>query len=1040
MVLGCFCLLGASPAGALESVTMQLKWNHQFQFAGYYAALEKGFYRDAGLDVEIREGGPGTDAAEAVAATRSDFGVCTSSVVLGRKSQSLVVLAVIFQHSAAILLVPGRAAIGAVSDLKGHRLMDTPGNDDIAAMLKREGVDYASLPRVSNDGDPRNLLSGKADAMVAYSTNEPFVLEELGAPFQTFSPRSFGIDFYGDSLCTSSQQLKLHPERVRAFRGASLLGWQYALSHKEEIADLILQRYSQQKSRDALLFEAVQSEALIQPLLTELGSQNPQHWERIAATYRSLGMLHETALPVGLIYQADEGGIPTSLRFPVLSLLLLAFAVAGVWLLIVLLKPRLGSRAGTVRLSTVMSILFVCLSVPILIFILLYNHDKISAAILSTLHEAAARTERTSIENTENLVQPVAGALRLLAGAVAADPDFFRTEPSRELLYLALTSAAQIDAVYVSFEDGYHRVVTRIDDDRRRSDPTIPAAANWHSSYIDDFSAGKNRARHRTFFDTWPHEVGGYDTPTTLDIRTLPGYQAAKASGSLVVTEPSINPDTGYPVLFARFPIVRNGQFLGCASANITLDVLSRFLADHRASRNSMTIIADPMDWKIIAASDREKSVRSNAGVLQIAKLDDVADPAVREAYRQHSQTNQDTFFFRAPSIGEQLSASFATFPVSFGRPWEVIVLTPTSDFVGILAATNRQMVLVIGLLTAIELCLTSFLAKWLSRPIENVSQQLQSIENLSFEAPPVRWSRIREIAQLQSAASLLRTSLRSFASFVPLDVVRQLIKSGAPLTLGVELRFLTVFFSDLENFSTHAERLAPNELLGQMSAYFEAVSAAISDERGTVDKFIGDGVMAFWGAPLPQPDHVQRACAGALRAARRIEKLNEAWSAEGRPSFRVRLGLHCASVLVGNVGSTARLSYTVMGDGVNVAARLEGMNREFGTTICISDSVFQAAGPAILARPLRTVKVKGRTHAFMIYELLGIRGSEDPELQVRGEDDKLNELTWEASSYFERGDFAEAGRRYRKVLESFLSDPVARSMLHACSGPGSDN
>jgi ABC-type nitrate/sulfonate/bicarbonate transport system substrate-binding protein len=154
---------------------MQLKWKHQFQFAGYYAALEKGFYRDAALDVKIREGGPDVDAAEAVTTGRFDFGVGTSSVLLrDRKSPGLVVLAVIFQHSAAILLVPSRAAISAVPELKVRRLMDTPGSDDIAAMLEREGVDYGSLPRVSHEGNPRDLLSGKADAMVAYSTNEPF--------------------------------------------------------------------------------------------------------------------------------------------------------------------------------------------------------------------------------------------------------------------------------------------------------------------------------------------------------------------------------------------------------------------------------------------------------------------------------------------------------------------------------------------------------------------------------------------------------------------------------------------------------------------------------------------------------------------------------------------------------------------------------------------------------------------------------------------------------------------------------------------------
>ncbi len=195
------------------------------------------------------------------------------------------------------------------------------------------------------------------------------------------------------------------------------------------------------------------------------------------------------------------------------------------------------------------------------------------------------------------------------------------------------------------------------------------------------------------------------------------------------------------------------------------------------------------------------------------------------------------------------------------------------------------------------------------------------------LSAPPVRRSSIGEIAQLQSAAALLRNSLQSFSSFVPLDVVRQLIQSGIPLALGVESRFLTVLFSELENFAAHAEQWAPDELLGQMSTYFEEVSRAISEEHGTVDKFIGDGVMAFWGAPARQSDHVLRACAGVLRAARRMERVNEARRAEGRPSIRIRIGLNCANVLVGNVGSSERLSYTVMGDGVNVAARLEGIN-----------------------------------------------------------------------------------------------------------------
>jgi adenylate cyclase len=191
---------------------------------------------------------------------------------------------------------------------------------------------------------------------------------------------------------------------------------------------------------------------------------------------------------------------------------------------------------------------------------------------------------------------------------------------------------------------------------------------------------------------------------------------------------------------------------------------------------------------------------------------------------------------------------------------------------------------------------------------------------------------------------------------------------------------------------------------------------------------------MAFWGAPAELPDHVLRACAGALRAARRMERVNAAWRAEGRPPLRIRIGLNTADVLVGNVGSSERFSYTVMGDGVNVAARLEGMNKTFGTTMCISDSVFDAVASEVVARPLRRVQVKGRKQEFMVYELLGMAKSDDPELETRPADKKMSEMTWVASKSFDNGALKEAARRYRDVLGEFPNDPVAKAMVAACS------
>jgi adenylate cyclase len=689
---------------------------------------------------------------------------------------------------------------------------------------------------------------------------------------------------------------------------------------------------------------------------------------------------------------------------------------------------------GAMRLSTVMSGLFVLLSIPVLIFILAYNYRQNAAAINATLNDVVAKAKQASIGNTENLINPVAATLSLLAAVAAEDPSVFRKDESRNLLYQSLISARQIDAAYVSFEDGFHRVVTRLDDDRRRSDPKIPPSANWHSSYIDSFAGSPRRLRHRTFYDTWPHLVGSYDLGTIEDIRALSGYQAAKNSRALIVEGPWPNPDTGYPVITLRVPILREGAFIGCASANITLDILSQFLASQRASPRSTTIIANPVDGTIIAHPDQKKSVRLENGRLGLSRLDTIADDNVREAYRLQREDRKDAFFFRSPRSGEEISASFTPFPGNFGQPWEVVILTPTDDFVGTLNRTNRQMIVLIAVLTGLELLLIYFFSRWLSRPIEHVSRELRSVEELTFSRKARASSNIREIKELQTAVALFETSLRSFSSFVPLDVVRELIKTGIPLSLGVEQRFMTMLFTDLKDFSTLAEQMAPNDLLAQLSVYFEVVSHAIAEEFGTVDKFIGDGVMAFWGAPIHRDDHVLRGCRGAMRATRRMEQLNADWSRQGRPPLHFRIGLHCADVLVGNVGSSERLSYTVMGDGVNVAARLEGINKTFGTTICISDSMVDAAGLDIVARPIRKVQVKGRKREFMIYELLGIRTSDDPELRASEDAVRLCELTREALFHFERGEFDQAALRYEDILRAFPDDPVAKSLLAMCS------
>jgi adenylate cyclase len=241
-----------------------------------------------------------------------------------------------------------------------------------------------------------------------------------------------------------------------------------------------------------------------------------------------------------------------------------------------------------------------------------------------------------------------------------------------------------------------------------------------------------------------------------------------------------------------------------------------------------------------------------------------------------------------------------------------------------------------------------------------------------------------REIAELHDGIGLLSNALRSFAQYIPLDVVKQLIAKGQSLSLGVEERKLAIMFTDLENFSTVSQSSSPDQLLTQLTASFSAMTGAVTEELGTVDKFIGDSVMAFWGAPSEIEDSALRACKAALRITRRMERLNQQWRDEGNACLRVRIGINYASVLVGNIGTSERLSYTALGDGVNVASRLEGSNKQFNTSICISDVLYSEVADAVEVRPLGLVSVKGRSGEFPLYELLGIRDSTDPELMAK--------------------------------------------------------
>ncbi len=308
LALGFPFRLSAEP---LTPVSLQLRWLHQFQFAGYYAALHKGFYREAGLDVTLKEGGPGADPVQEVLSGRSEFGIALSSLVVNfLKGQPVLLLGPIFQHSPNVLLVSGRdrrLVDLARPDRPKIAMMGSDQDVDLRSMFINEGIELDRLNFVPDKHHLNDLLNRRVEALNAYTSNEPFLLDQRGVPYTILKPSTYGMDFYGDLLFTHQDMEKSHPQVVAAFYAASKRGWQYALDHPREIIDLIWERYNtQHKSHEHLAFEAMELHKLINPEVIEIGHNNPGRWRHIASTYAFFGVVDDNQPLDGFFYQPDR--------------------------------------------------------------------------------------------------------------------------------------------------------------------------------------------------------------------------------------------------------------------------------------------------------------------------------------------------------------------------------------------------------------------------------------------------------------------------------------------------------------------------------------------------------------------------------------------------------------------------------------------------------------------------------------------------------------------------------------------------------------
>lgn len=429
---------------------------------------------------------------------------------------------------------------------------------------------------------------------------------------------------------------------------------------------------------------------------------------------------------------------------------------------------------------------------------------------------------------------------------------------------------------------------------------------------------------------------------------------------------------TNSPVLSRIYSPESSSNNINGIYAEITFKDLSLFLDINRINEGSSLLIVD--SHMGIVANSSLPIKGKNKDIL------DLNDESVKlfkmgfEKTMTHSDAMQrDENFIFSYNHTDYMVVN-EPFPSMSKLDWRVVSVCAASDFTKVAEIITQNGSIIFSLLVLL-VCLfwLYFQINKYSQPIVNLALEAYKIRAFDLEDSIHVDSSTREIVHLAHEIQNMKTNVRNFARFIPKTLVQKFINSRQDVEVGGKEVNLTILFTDIANFTTLSESQEPTKLVTQLSEYLEELTSVILKNNGTIDKYIGDAIMAFWGAPDPDANKTENACLTALISTQKLIGLNKYWVNSGQCLFKTRMGIHEGKAIVGNIGSSERMNYTAIGDNVNLAARLEGSNKQYGTNILISETVHQQLSNNFVRRPVDVVAFKGKLEGIKIYELIGI-------------------------------------------------------------------
>ncbi|WP_217350594.1 adenylate/guanylate cyclase domain-containing protein [Ruegeria sp. HKCCD7255] len=614
------------------------------------------------------------------------------------------------------------------------------------------------------------------------------------------------------------------------------------------------------------------------------------------------------------------------------------------------------------------------LSVGIAVSILVAVSIGVSTVIVHSLWWTTARDNsrmlaaeiNSQIANTVRI--EVGVTLRSAEAAWAAVRTIFvqnviatRQADKREFVFLSqLQAQPNISWIFFGWPDGNFFASHRLGDgglEMIEIDEGIRDRMLRKDRYI--FIPGDIQFEERTF------------TETSYDPREHAWFENFMGLNSAGWIEARDLPESEKTIYAFAGPIDVNRTRQGVLAVAIETDRLSRFLATLAPGEFGAAFILNA-DGKVIAVPDAEADETTPARMGE-GKLYEAAMISGERLLAEPQTNTPGTLTKRI--VVDGVPYAVALTPLGF-YGWRVATVIPEAAFLSGIDETLINLVYVL----IVVVVLASGLAIWLIRrvvanPLARIAEDLGSIERFDVERIERRPSKLSELENLSAATASMAAGLSAFRKYVPTDLVRMLVAEGIKTQPGGDIKRISVLFCDVAGFTGMSEKLGPN-VVQLMEPFFSAAASAITHNGGTIDKFIGDAVMAFWGAPRNDSNHAEHACRAALDLVASVDASGIEDEA-GNP-LRVRIGLNSGEALVGNIGSEQRLNYTAIGDVVNVASRLEGSNKDYGTLILIGPETRRQAADSIVVRELDTLNLSGRTEEIVVYELIAMRDALD--------------------------------------------------------------